>query len=76
MTSMLLIAAAAAVLSTAPAMQSPAAASAPATATIRIVTAVRLKLDGSENPGIPKARDSIFRDANGADQHARVIEFQ
>jgi hypothetical protein len=73
--SMLLIAAAAA-LATAPQMHSPAAATAQATATIRIVAAVRLKLDGRDNPGAPRPRDSIVKDRDGNRQPARLIEFE
>ena len=72
--SMFLIAAAA--LATAPQMPSPAAATAQATATIRIVAAVRLKLDGRDNPGAPPARDSMVKDREGRSQPARLIEFQ
>jgi hypothetical protein len=73
--SMLFLAAAAA-LATAPQPYSPAAATAQATATIRVVTAVRLKLDGRDNPGAPPARDSMLKDRDGTAQRARLIEFQ
>ena len=72
---MLLIVAVAA-LATVPQLSSPAAATAQATATIRIVTAVRLKLDGSDNPGAPPARDSIVKDRDGNRQPAKLIEFE
>ena len=73
--SMLFIAAAAA-LAAAPQMLSPAAATAQATATIRIVAAVRLKLDGGDHPGAPPPRDSKVKDRDGNSQPARLIEFQ
>jgi hypothetical protein len=47
-----------------------------ATATIRVVTGVRLKLDGSPNPNAPAARDSIVRAPDGTSQAAKLIEFQ
>jgi hypothetical protein len=47
-----------------------------ATATIRIVTAVRLKLDGAVNPGAPPARDALLRLGDGTVQPAKLIEFQ
>jgi hypothetical protein len=52
------------------------AASAQATATIRIVRAVRLKLDGSRNPDAPPARNSRIKAADGTFQSAKLIEFQ
>jgi len=71
---MLLLAAAAA-LATAP-TPSQASATAHATATIRVLQAVRLKLDGTNNPGAPTSRDAIVRLADGTSQPARLIEFQ
>jgi hypothetical protein len=47
-----------------------------ATATIRVVTGVRLKLDGSVNPDAPAARDSAIKSADGPSQPAKLIEFQ
>jgi hypothetical protein len=46
-----------------------------ATATIRVVAAVRLKLDASENPGAPPPRDSLVKDPDGTTQPAKLIEF-
>ncbi len=46
------------------------------TATIRIVKAVVLKLDGSSNPGAPLARDSRVKSADGSTQQLKLIEFQ
>jgi hypothetical protein len=74
--SMLLIAAAAAVLATDPPPTSLGSATARATATIRIVAAVRLKLDSAENPGAPRARDALVKAPDGSRQPARLIEFQ
>ena len=69
----LLVAAALATAST----PSPApSATAQATATIRIVTAVRLKLDATVNPGAPPARDAVLRLGDGTTQPAKLIEFQ
>jgi hypothetical protein len=63
---------AAAALATAP----TPSATAQATATIRIVTAVRLKLDAAQNPGAPAARDALLRLADGTARPAKLIEFQ
>ena len=62
----------AAALATAP----PPSATAQATATIRIVTAVRLKLDAAVNPGAPIARDAVLRLGDGTARPAKLIEFQ
>ena len=70
---MLLIAAASLAASPPP---SAASAVAQATATIRIVRAVELKLDGSPNDGAPAVRDSQLRGADGTIQQAKLIEFQ
>jgi hypothetical protein len=71
---MFLIAAAALATATAPS-QAPSA-TAQATATIRVVSGVRLKLDGSANPGAPSVRDAVLRLADGSTQSAKLIEFQ
>src|SRR5436305_1330528 len=47
-----------------------------ATATIRVMTAVRLKLDAAVNPGAPSARDAVLRLSDGTTQSAKLIEFQ
>ncbi len=47
-----------------------------ATATIRIVAAVRLKLDAPDNPGAPPSRDCAIRLPDGTSQPAKLIEFQ
>ena len=70
---MLLIAAAALATAT---PQPAAPADAQATATIRVLAAVRLKLDGSANPGAPPARDALVRTTEGTRLTAKLIEFQ
>jgi hypothetical protein len=70
---MLILAAAALATVQAPPKMS---ASAQATATIRIVGAVRLKLDGSRNPDAPPARNARIKAANGSLERAKLIEFQ
>ena len=47
-----------------------------ATATIRVLAAVRLKLDAPSNPGAPAARDAVVKLSDGTFQSARLIEFQ
>ena len=68
--------AAAAVLASLPPPAHPVSATAQATATIRVVSAVRLKLDGSENPGLPPVRSTALRLADGTSRPAKLIEFQ
>ena len=46
-----------------------------ATATIRVVAGVRLKLDGSDNPDAPAPRDSLVKAPDGTSQPAKLIEF-
>jgi hypothetical protein len=68
---------AAAALATAQTPPVPAAsATAQATATIRVIAAVRLKLDAAVNPGAPPAHDAVLRLAGGTIQRAKLIEFQ
>jgi hypothetical protein len=62
-------------LATAPAL-SPTPATMQATATIRVLQAVRLRLDAATNPGAPATRDAVVRLADGTNQPARLIEFQ
>ena len=71
---MFLIAAAA--LATASPPPSAPPFSVQATATIRVIASVRLKLDGSANPGAPRVRDAVLRLADGTSQPAKLIEFQ
>jgi len=57
--------------------QKPAAfAVAQATATIRVVEGVRLKLDGSQNADAPPPRASSIKMTDGSSRPARLIEFQ
>jgi hypothetical protein len=67
---------AAAALATAPTPPQAPTASAQATATIRVVAGVRLKLDAAVNPGAPDARDAVLQLGDGTSQRARLIEFQ
>jgi hypothetical protein len=71
---MVLIALAALVAS--PQQSRPFTAVAQATATIRIVSAVRLKWDAAVNPGAPPSRDCLIRSSDGSIQPAKLIEFQ
>jgi len=73
---MLILAAAAALLATAPERIHATAATVQATATIRVLTAVRLKLDAETNPGAPPAHNAVLRSGDGTRQPARLIEFQ
>jgi hypothetical protein len=68
--------AAAAALASAQAPSTAPASSAQATATIRVVRAVRLKLDAAVNPGAPDAHDAVLRLSDGTVQPAKLIEFQ
>lgn len=47
-----------------------------ATATIRVIAAVRLKLDALDNAGAPRARDTRVKVVGGSEQPAKLIEFQ
>ena len=71
---MMLLAAAA--LATTPPLGHPVGVVVQATATIRIVTAVRLKLDAPANDGAPPSRDSVIKLPDGSTGAARLIEFQ
>jgi len=73
---MIALAAAAVALATSQPSSHPVSATAQATATIRVVTAVRLKLDGTDNPGAPRVRNSVLRSSDGSTQAAKLIEFQ
>jgi hypothetical protein len=73
MVSMLFLAAAALAITSPP---PPVSAVAQATATIRVITGVTLKLDGSPNPNAPSARDSLVKSADGTRRPAKLIEFQ
>jgi hypothetical protein len=54
---------------------SPTRASAQATAMVRVVTGVRLRLDGGPNADAPPPRESVVH-TEGAPRPARLIEFQ
>jgi hypothetical protein len=54
----------------------PAAASAQATATIRVLTAVEVKFGSPASAGAPPARDTVLRAADGISQPAKLVEFQ
>ncbi len=47
-----------------------------ATATIRVLTSVRVRLDGTPSPDTPPPRDSTLGAAGEASQPIKVIEFQ
>jgi len=66
----------AAALAATPIPTRPRAAVAQATATIRILSAVTLKLDGSINAGAPLPRASSVKAADGSHSPAKLIEFQ
>ena len=66
----------AAALATAAPPAHPTAAVAQATATIRVIAAVRLKLDAPDNAGAPRARDSVVKAPDGSVRAAKLIEFQ
>ena len=65
-----------AALAATPPQPRPVSASVQATATIRVISGVQLKLDGTNNPGAPSPRDSNIKSADGSVQPAKLIEFQ
>jgi hypothetical protein len=73
---LLIAAAAAAALSTPEPPRRPGSATAQAQAIVRIVSGVRLRLDGRANDGAPPARDAYVRIAGALLQPARLIEFE
>jgi hypothetical protein len=73
---MLLIAAAVALASVPAPPSSPTSATAQATATIRIVEAVRISFAARDNLGAPPARDSVIRASDGTVRSAKLVEFQ
>ena len=74
---MFLLAAAAATVATHAYQPShaPAPVAVQATATVRVLSGVRLKLDSPHNPGAPRPRDSVVT-ADGRPHRARLIEFE
>ena len=67
---------AAAVLAASPPPTPRFTASAQATATIRILSAVSIKFGAAGNLGAPPPRVSLIRLADGTRQTAKLIEFQ
>lgn len=73
---MFVIAAAAAIVAHTPPTEAPLRrVVAEATATVRIVSGVRLKLDSEANPDAPPVHDSIVT-ADGTRRKAQLIEFE
>jgi hypothetical protein len=72
---MLWLAAAAALAASTPARTAPPPVVAQASATVRVISGVRLKLDSTTNSGAPPAHDGTVT-TNGTQQPARLIEFQ
>ena len=54
----------------------PAPVVAQATATVRIISGVRLKLDSPTNPDAPPAHDAKVITKDGETRPARLIEFE
>jgi hypothetical protein len=72
---MLWLVASAALAAAPPAPSGPVRAAVEATATVRIISGVRLKLDSPTNSDAPPAHASIVT-ADGSPRPARLIEFQ
>ena len=72
---MMLWLAAAAVAASTPQSSGPAPVVVQATATVRILSGVRLKLDSPTNTDAPLAHDTAVK-TDGTQQPARLIEFQ
>jgi hypothetical protein len=73
---MVLLAAAAAVLSQAELPRMPTATSAQARAMVRIVSGVRLRFDQRANDGAPQLRETVIRTQDARLQPAKLIEFE
>jgi hypothetical protein len=58
-----------------PANPRPAPVVVQARATVRIISGVRLKLDGKPNPDAPRPREAVIHTDRGP-KHARLIEFE
>ena len=56
--------------------RSPTAAVAQATATIRVVTGVVVKLGAPTNPDAPPTQETVIHSADGSVAPAKLIEFQ
>jgi len=65
----------AAIATATPASGGPTPVVAQATATVRIVSGVRIRLDSPVNAGAPEAHETRVT-VNGAPQRVRLIEFQ
>ena len=72
----LLAAAALATSLAAPSPPRPTGAVVQATATIRVISGVALKLDAPANPGAPPSRNSLIRASDGSLTPAKLIEFE
>jgi hypothetical protein len=59
-----------------PDAQPRVSATAQATATIRVVEGVRVKLDGSHNKDVPSARATVIKESDGSLNPAKVIDFE
>jgi hypothetical protein len=59
-----------------PAARSPTAAVAQATATIRVVTGVVIKLGASTNPDAPPTQETVIHSPDGSVVPAKLVEFQ
>jgi hypothetical protein len=70
---MLLLAAA---LIASPPAPGPTRGTAQATATVRVISAVRVKLDGSHNADSPRPRRAEVRSPDGTVRTVKLIEFQ
>ena len=67
---------AAAILAADPPPPRQASAVAQATATVRVIRAVTLKLDGSANDEAPAPRNALIASADGTHRPIKLIEFQ
>jgi hypothetical protein len=66
---------AASISAAAPAASTPPVVAVQATATVRIISGVRLKLDSATNADAPRAHDATVT-TDGEPHPARLIEFQ
>jgi hypothetical protein len=73
---MMILLAAIALAASPPPQRHASAAVAQATATIRIVSAVRISFDAPRNDGAPPARDARLKSRDGVIEPAKLIEFQ
>ena len=67
---------AAAILAADPPPPRQASVVAQATATVRVIRAVTLKLDGSANDEAPAPRNALIASADGTHRPIKLIEFQ